>query len=341
MHPNWRALASLHIPHKIFVSASQSATEILTESSTSTTIKCDLDSRKEYESILESSPSQNNQGILKARTRSDSKRKTAISTQSIPFDKNVLFKAAIRNDADMITKMFSGNNQINPDINTVDNFGWTALMMASCEGAFYSVSALIEFGADQSLTDKKGHCALSLAQSKNHTSIVHELLKSRQMGKHATRKEEPAKRNNEQIKYKPFFCKLCKLHFKETSKRNHNASTIHQFNDYHKSKFKCPTRYGLPDSHRGFQMLVKQGWDREKGLGPHKSGQQFPIKTVLRKRNTGLGIKQDPPKVTHFGMYDVNAIKYIPVEKPITKKEIHMKVSKDKRKEILIRRELS
>ena len=48
-------------------------------------------------------------------------------------------------------------------------------------------------------------------------------------------------------------------------------------------------------------MLLREGWDPEGGLGSEQQGQQFPVKTVLKRDRLGFGIKgKDKARVTHF-----------------------------------------
>jgi G-patch domain len=331
MHPNWKALASVYIPRQTFVSASSKKTTPPDSTAQNSTFPSNFQSYKEYQSIIESTPSSSTGVAQPAVTRSKSK----LSAAAIPFNQNLFFKAAMANDCATIRNMFRCQTTVNTSVNAVDSFGWSALMMAACENATEAVVLLLELGADRDYIDAKGHSALSLAKAKNYGFVVQELTKPRH------KEEAPPETTH---KNEPFFCKLCKREFKETSEQSHRASTVHQFNYNRKRGLKTTTYYGLPDTHKGFQMLLRQGWDREKGLGPRQDGQQFPVKTVLRKRGAGLGIQQDPARVTHFGMYDTEAVRrrWEPVaKKPLTKKDMLRNISKDKRKEMKLRQELS
>ena len=136
------------------------------------------------------------------------------------------------------------------------------------------------------------------------------------------------------------YCALCEINFKETTLKEHTSSTLHLFNS--RSSINSNKKsFGILSSNRGYQMMIKNGWDQQSGLGSSSQGQLYPIKTVLRKRKSGLGVKQTPAKVTHFKPYDVQSINYIsPTHNP-KKKEINEDFNKDKRLERYIRRELS
>ena len=57
-------------------------------------------------------------------------------------------------------------------------------------------------------------------------------------------------------------------------------------------------------------MLLREGWDPEGGLGSEQQGQQFPVKTVLKRDRLGFGIKgKDKARVTHFEAGDTAAIR--------------------------------
>ena len=87
--------------------------------------------------------------------------------------------------------------------------------------------------------------------------------------------------------------------------------------------------------------MMKYGWDEQSALGSSMQGQMFPIKTVLRKKNTGLGFKQTPAKISHFGAYDLDAVKFKPMPKAPNKNDIEKMFSADKRLEIKLRKELT
>lgn len=89
-------------------------------------------------------------------------------------------------------------------------------------------------------------------------------------------------------------------------------------------------------------MMKTLGWDGNSALGSKKDGKLYPIKTVLRKGRSGLGIAQDSARVTHFKPYDVQSIKFKSgPPRALTRKEIERNAAKDKKREQLLRRELS
>lgn len=123
------------------------------------------------------------------------------------------------------------------------------------------------------------------------------------------------------------------------------SSITHQLN----LKPKLPgTVYGIPRSNKGFQLLVNQGWDTEKGLGNDGKGQKFPVKTILKTDRKGFGDKnKSAARVTHFGPGDVSAIKRnkniqrVPQQKTISRQQANQQRKKEKRKESDLRRLLN
>lgn len=102
------------------------------------------------------------------------------------------------------------------------------------------------------------------------------------------------------------YCEVCQAHYSEDTVALHERSTAHLFN-------RCDplpsTRYCIPENNVGFQLMVKGGWDKETGLGPSGAGRKFPIKTVLKRDQKGLGFCSNlKPKVTHFRPNDRCAV---------------------------------
>ncbi|XP_002733271.1 G patch domain and ankyrin repeat-containing protein 1 homolog [Saccoglossus kowalevskii] len=185
------------------------------------------------------------------------------------------------------------------DIDARDRFSWTALMCATYSGQNHIVEYLIRLGADKKLVNSKGQTALDLAVKANHRKIIDMLSGD---AERTTQSATTRKKQN-----KRFWCEICKTEYIESDKKEHEHSTVHLFNSNHKS---LPTQYYLPESNKGFQIMVKDGWDKEQGLGPGGSGSKFPVKTILKRDRQGLGLDKDKKaRVTHFKPYDVAAIR--------------------------------
>lgn len=281
----------------------------------------------------------------------DEKTKRRLKRQSLPFDENQLFLAATSNDVTTIERMMLNNRTVN----VTDQFGWTALMMAACDGHLDAVKVLFNRGAKIDIVNRQMETALTVAEKKNHQSVVAYLKKTQcdTICLSSSSDDEDATIGNEieiksdathkKLNLETFFCDICQTKFSQTDRKSHAASTLHRFNRTDLQK--PPRHYGIPETNVGFQMLLQQGWDRESGLGAERDGVIYPIKTTLRKPRSGLGTQQpNKPKVTHFKPFDSSAVKStkMPSSRPAsTKRQMRAQELRDKRKDRHLRKLLS
>nr|XP_033772851.1 G patch domain and ankyrin repeat-containing protein 1 isoform X2 [Geotrypetes seraphini] len=193
------------------------------------------------------------------------------------------------------------------DVNFRDGYYWTALMCAAYAGHAHVVKFLLESGAAWvGVCEAQGRDALDLAEEAGHEEVIHLL---QEYGT-ALQEEAALGRGTPEMKY----CAVCKMHFQEDSVAQHERSTVHLFSQRHAP---VPTHYHIPEHNVGFQLLLKDGWDPEAGLGPIGTGRKFPIRTVLKRDQAGLGFQPGPkPKVTHFGPNDEKAVAQQPKMQP-------------------------
>jgi hypothetical protein len=329
LHPNWKALATVSFKYKIFKKASETETgsEKLEEQH-EIKLKDGLEAVNVYKEILEM-PSTSSGSKKETSKKTKVKRKPV---KKLPFDQNLLFRSATTNDPQKIQEMFNSDPSNFP-INTTDQYGWTALMMAACEGAINAFVKLLELGADLNIADKQGRTARKLAEQKNHAVIL-EAIKDYETEDYLEISDD------EDEKVVPYFCKTCQLQFNESTIKSHEASTLHLFN--YKSKVKSDIKsFGISRSNRGYKMMMKWGWDQQSGLGHKSRGHLYPIKTTLRKGREGLGIQQGAAKISHFGPHDLNAVKYQTQPKVPSKKQILENYLTDKKLDRKLRQELS
>lgn len=363
-HPNWRALATASLKWKAFVRPQPEALQ-QHEKKKKRKIYTSLDgedAKKFYEGVVddcsESSASvdqkQFEMGNSERTLSSDHDdchevenhegHKEYSGKQESNQSLNKAMKLSQNNDAVGLRKMLAqGFN-----VNVKDEYGWSLLMVAACAGAKDTVQTLLEYKARTGVRDSKGNTALYLATMKGHRKIVDILIKSskKKNNRYESDEKEKAKNVQRKTQTEEFFCNVCQKAFKECTETQHETSIVHQFN---LGAGVRKTLYGIPPSNKGYQLLVNQGWDTEKGLGPHSSGTKFPVKTVLKRDREGLGSStRDTGRVTHFGPADTSAVQRVckPGERverqsTLSRREIKKQRLKDKKKEIDIRRMLN
>lgn len=211
------------------------------------------------------------------RFKNYSKLKTNIKTLS---DKDV-FIAAQTDDVETVRIFLKYSPE---KINMIDYYGWSLLMIACQANSVDIVKELLKCNADTSIRDKAGNSAYSLV-IKNRNLVLADLFLSYKQCK----TEDSIKLKSNKIpELKPFICDICNKQFPD--KIEHLSSTVHNINAS-KGK-KIPTCYKIPESNKGYQIMLKAGWDRDLGLGPDGTGKMYPIKTVQKKDRKGLGHKK-------------------------------------------------
>ncbi|XP_012277585.1 G patch domain and ankyrin repeat-containing protein 1 homolog [Orussus abietinus] len=283
-------------------------------------------------------------------TRVAENNSTKVSTNSI-------LKAVEQGDLIFLKQHLTPEN-----VNVTDDFGWTPLMLAAYCGQPAIVELLLKLGANKRARERSGLTAAQLALKKNFINIVALLRKRNILEKtesqlswnfklkediiditksNAVNLQSEILRQGERNKSTEFYCEICKSHFKETTIKKHETSTLHIFN----TKPKLPSAiYGISKQNKGYKMLINTGWDEGGGLGPSGKGLKYPVKTVLKADRKGLGHPTDlEPRVTHFKPGDPSAIilNKVPKHKPFKMKDREKLLSKESKKERAIRIALS
>ena len=209
------------------------------------------------------------------------------------------------------------------DVNTRDAYSWSLLMSASYAGHLPVVQLLLTHGAIwRGVRDQRGLDAVALATIAGHRDIVEMLLPSTtndctctqsspddsDVSLRSLRKRRCSALDEEY--QSSYYCHTCEVQV-QGDEMKHDLSTVHQFN----SQFRTTDiPYSIPQSNKGYQMMVKRGWNPENGLGPTEQGTLQPIKTVLKRDRQGLGSgRKQKPRVTHFTSFDKSAIQRSPV----------------------------
>ncbi|CAK8692092.1 unnamed protein product [Clavelina lepadiformis] len=222
------------------------------------------------------------------------------------------FKAAESGDLATVEKILSSGLI---DINAIDQYSWTALMMASYNGHMPVVKLLLLEGASwKDYVDGSAYDAYDLACLGGHHEIAYLLRHQKKLAKSVAMKRtlEMAHRS---VKRETLLCKTCQCLYSATtdgkeSENSHHSSTLHQFCKHEKERVSAIPHFYLSANNKGYKMLRKEGWDGASGLGSQCKGQKFPVKTILKRDRSGLGcLTQSPARITHFGANDTSAIK--------------------------------
>ncbi|GIY93589.1 g patch domain and ankyrin repeat-containing protein 1 homolog [Caerostris extrusa] len=184
-------------------------------------------------------------------------------------------------------------------IDQQDAHGWTPIMCAACEGHISIVEYLFKLGADLNIRCKYGMTVMDIAMKAKHDAILKLLqdgINYYEMKSNVTTDNKP-----ETIEK---FCKNCKTSY-TMSQEAHEHSIAHLLVT---KKPGDSTFYHIPENNKGFQIMLKSGWDKNKGLGVNADGRKFPIKTILKKDRSCIGKKKEVPKVTHFVAHDETSV---------------------------------
>jgi hypothetical protein len=332
LQSDWRALASASFRHKIFVKSSgteDQKDEKLENNKPAIEIGESVSGY--YQEVLQM-PSTAVKEPPAKRKRKELSRK--VNIEKVSFRKENMFRLATNNSVEEIQQLLTTSTNV--DLNAKDNFGWTALMMAACENSVDAFRLLLECGADLSVKDRTGNSAVSLARRNKHQEILSaiEEYQNEQEESDSSADDDQKEENGTEI------CPDCKIEISRSSSKSHRSSTIHLFSCKYNSNPKIKS-FGIAHSNRGFKMMKTIGWDGNSALGARKNGKLYPVKTVMRHKRTGLGVKQGDARITHFKAHDVRAVHFKSQPHAPTRKEIIEQVEKDKRKERMLRRELS
>ena len=227
-----------------------------------------------------------------------------------------LFQYAQDNEIELLQSALSSEHF---DVNMQDNFHWTLLMVAAHAGHGLIVESLLERGAKWREYTDRGMNAADLARSRGHAHVADLIEGFKGIG--GKEGEEGVKEKIPEIskqqhrsgggkrRNRKFYCKLCQAVVTQSPRVSHDTSIVHLYSCQHHGSNVVP--YGIPESNRGFQMLLRSGWNPEKGLGSHKQGHRFPVKTVLKQDRLGLGVPggSGKAKVTHFSAHDQEAVR--------------------------------
>lgn len=190
-----------------------------------------------------------------------------------------LFLSAQNNDCDTLIRILDNS----PDkINIVDGYGWSLLMIACQANSKEIVKELLKRDIDTLIRDKAGNSARSLVIKSKNLALVDMFLSY----KSKTFTEVRNSKDHKRVKRKKeYTCEMCNKTYPD--EKEHLSSTVHNINSSRGRKI--PTNYVIPTSNRGYQIMLRGGWDKETGLGPDGLGNKYPLRPTQKKDRKGLG----------------------------------------------------
>lgn len=235
---------------------------------------------EEVQDIKESFPTSSDVYL----TTEDNRIRVTPKTRDIDnLSNNDLFLSAQNNDVNTLRLILDKN----PDkINAVDDYGWSLLMIACQANSTETVKELLKRKIDMYIRDKAGNSAQSLVIKSKNLVLADLLLSHRSV--HTAKLVRKSKHKKNILNKEQFACEVCNKTFPD--KEDHLSSTIHNINA--SKGRKLPTNYVIPESNRGYQIMLRVGWDKESGLGPDGMGHKYPIRTVQKKDRKGLGMEK-------------------------------------------------
>lgn len=277
------------------------------------------EARRFYEDVI-SLPGQsvNSKEQLRRRRKKKNSRKkvsTAKITGSSPVSVCHVFRLIRDGDLEGVKSALCDPSC---DVNSVDQFQWTFLMSAAHAGRVHIVEYLLSRGAKwKEYVDKSGRNAADLARLAGHLSLACFIENSDYREVDAVQSNGDCQRGKHSMckssKTPIDYCHVCKQAVTDGSAEHHMSSTVHQFSCQYRPQVGLHS-YAIPQNNRGYQMMLKEGWNPDKGLGPSQEGQKYPVKTVLKQDRLGLGlapldISRKKARVTHFAAFDMAAVK--------------------------------
>lgn len=199
----------------------------------------------------------------------------------INYDDKELLIAAQNNNSKVIKDIL----EMHPNkVDVTDEYGWSLLMIACQANALETVKELLKYNADTSIRDKAGNSAQSLVIKNRNLALADLLLGKTKDNKIVEKKNfKKSKRKSE------YTCEICNNEV-FSDKNEHLSSTIHNINA--SKSVKIRSAYKIPQTNKGYQIMLKGGWDRHSGLGPDGSGRMYPIRTSQKLDKKGLGLEK-------------------------------------------------
>ena len=178
------------------------------------------------------------------------------------------------------------------DINVLDSFKWSALMKAVASRNVHIVRLLLENRADVTLEDNSGNNAYKLAVRMKDEEIKN-LIINRALSNDDD-DDDIEETEDKSLEY----CQICETEYFKAKEKSHVTSIVHLINENKGEKRTNLVNYTLKNSNRGYQMLVKSGWNEVTGLGSNEQGRIYPIKATKKDDRYGFGLDKKNKKAS-------------------------------------------
>lgn len=260
-----------------------------------------------------------NQTNLKSRSFQDnsSPRPQLITTKksppvssSITSSKHSLFKAIHNNDLEYL-KTYLGQGF---DAFVEDDFKWNVLMVAVASRSNDLISYFLENVEDKKRVlelieneDAGGNSAESLTNRfgnekalKIFNEFKSDYFTKRKVKNEPSLAEQQQKPPEAKLESK-YWCDECNQEFNQTQ-TEHLKSILHQLNEKERPLSETSGRYHLRSDNKGYQLLVKSGWNETSGLGANEQGVKNPIKGKVKLNRKGIGVPSDDKKFQNVSL---------------------------------------
>jgi ankyrin repeat protein len=211
------------------------------------------------------------------------------------LNKNGYLKAAQTDDLNYIKQYLD----LNLTLNELDDYKWNVLMIAIASSNNDIVKYLLETQTNKSdfsdlinWKDMSGNDPESLAIRFNNKQALELIQKAKQMNVNNVNKNLTENINELcEKKSDNYYCDVCKQTY--DSYLDHIKSIPHQLNENENQPVSLKANYYLRPSNKGYQLLMKSGWNESSGLGLKEQGDTRPIRTRVKLDRLGIGISND------------------------------------------------
>ncbi|KAF9929710.1 G patch domain and ankyrin repeat-containing protein 1 [Linnemannia zychae] len=130
------------------------------------------------------------------------------------------------------------------------------------------------------------------------------------------------------------YCESCQMEIKKDDLDRHRRGTAHLMSQ--ESSIKPIDTLTLGHENKGFRMLVKSGWDYEKGLGIEGQGARHPVATRLKHDRLAIGAAGTSKKFITHTFEEIEQSRSKPITKsnrrvPLTADDHRKKAEKERK----------